>query len=457
MENSTDFSQNFMISCDWLQIHVKENEDILTKELPFYQFERTGQSKVWKNIYTITDTVTHSEIATYTKDANKCILPEGHGILKFDNAILYSNEDLKGYVNTFLERCNMQFVGVTRFDVAYDFQSFRNGLDPQEFISRYARNEVIRCGNKTNFSVYGKEMSRGLIYETLKIGSKSSTIKSKLYNKTAELKVNLKPWIEAAHKVNFKGSEDIPIWRLEFSIDSVTDLLRSNENPEENCKDAFKFHDLRILEIQNCYAIFQGLFNKKFRFKINGTNSRKTRMTDLELLVFDFPLCQLHFIKQNPMKKSSNRSTKIFLKQLSKFRNEVGKMDEEIEKEATDLTDYVLNLSVKKDCLEAIKRNIKDLSLDKVTEQSFENLIGKFLDIHGLRYWAHKNGISFTGHENYVNDLFEFQQIKFSEKDIERRNREFTEVSRKVNNEARELDRMALMEYDNYMLELNNK
>lgn len=440
MENVTDLSRNFLLNCDWLQIHVKENEDLMTKEQPFFTIVRTGQSKVFKNIYTIFDTATGGELATYTKDANECILAKNHGILKFHNAQLYIHDDLKVFVNTFLGKMNMQFVGFTRLDIAYDFQTFRNGLNPEEFIRMYIENKLIRSARHAKFSVYGEEGNATKKFQTLKIGSPKSSIKMKLYNKTKELSVNMKPYIDNLHQQTFEDIENINVWRLEFSIDNMNDLLslenisydelqRLKENykgekfneqikmiNENEGKKMFTYNDLQTLEIQNLYAIFQNLFKKKFVFKIAGTATRTARMKSIELLLFDFPGCELHFIKQNPMSKESDRAMKILLKKMTKVSDEMATFDEDFKMKTGQLVDQIINKSVKEDFLKSVETIINDKELNVKEVIDFPEIFGKITNVYGLRLWAIRNGIYFTGYEKYIDAVYEVAKINFDEK-----------------------------------------
>src|SRR5574337_1189934 len=127
----------FAISCDWLQIHVKAKQNLISKENALYYFKRSGQSKVFRTIYKIINSVTGNSVAYYCTDANEYIMPKDHGVLKFENSQLYIHEDLKIFVEDFLKRLELEFLGVTRFDIAFDFEMFYNYYYPEKFIKDY--------------------------------------------------------------------------------------------------------------------------------------------------------------------------------------------------------------------------------------------------------------------------------------------------------------------------------
>ena len=117
----SNYDQIFTINCDWLQIHVKTPDNFLELENPYYHFKRFTQTRVWKNIYKVIETSTGNVIANYCTDAQECIMKRGHGVLKFENNQLYIHEDLKAFVEKFIYRLRFKFVGITRFDIAFDF------------------------------------------------------------------------------------------------------------------------------------------------------------------------------------------------------------------------------------------------------------------------------------------------------------------------------------------------
>ena len=137
----------FAINCDWLQMHVKAGTDFLEREIPYYHFRRSGQSKVWKNIYQVINTAMNIVVAQYCTDAQECVMRPGHGVLKLENNQLYCNSDLPGYVQTLLDHLGFKFVGITRLDIAMDFQKFYMEKDPMDLIKEYAEHKIVWSGD----------------------------------------------------------------------------------------------------------------------------------------------------------------------------------------------------------------------------------------------------------------------------------------------------------------------
>jgi len=374
----SDFCKEFFLTCDWLQIHVKHSPDYLTHLNPFYTFRLIGQSKVFKEIYEIKDSSMNIVIGQYCTGASLAIMPECEGVLKFENAQLYCHDDLKAFVINFLDKISFKFIGITRFDIAMDFQKFKGGLNPGLFIKKFIRGNFIALKN-VKFGVYGQQKGISHVINSLSFGSRKSNITYKLYNKTEELKESGKTWIMKAHEINFKN-RSLPVWRLEFSIASLSAFMRGQ-------KKDFDFHSLDVLDFVNMYGIYIGLFKRNFRFKkkkiellqVNPggekTQLRKTRLQELHLWDFELSELEIKIVKKNPMLKKSARSEKIFVKKLDQFNKEFRLFDENFDYAAKDL-------------------------------------IAKIIDVHCLQEWAIKKGIEFEGHENYIDNIYEFTRIK---------------------------------------------
>ena len=310
--NNSIYNSRFAINCDWLQLHVKHEAGFLTNENPYFTFRRSGQSKVFSEIYEIRSTLLNNKIiAYYCTGAQSCIMPESEGVIKFENSELYSHYNLKEYVEDVLKKCFFRIIGVTRLDIAFDFQSFAGGFLPQHFIKGFLMDKFVKVQKgRAKFGVYGIQESGINTLESITFGSRSSNIMARLYNKTAELKDNCKPWIEREHQNTFEN--DLPVWRLEFSISSMAAFFKRDGKELD-------FYDLRILDAHNLYGIFQGLFTKYFRFKVRKKRlERVTRMKDLNLWHFDLPDLKTEKIMKSTLLRGGEKKYKERLRQFEK-------------------------------------------------------------------------------------------------------------------------------------------
>jgi DNA relaxase NicK len=370
----------FSINCDWLQIHVKHERDFLAIENPFYYYKRNGQSKVFREIYNIHSHADGRIIGTYATGANEPIMSVHEGILKIENRELYINPDLKSFVKRLLKKLHLKFLGITRLDIAFDFEKFYMDLDPQDLIKDYLAGKVIKTKN-TYFAAHGNQKENHLEYETLTFGKKTSNVYCKMYNKSKELANNFKPYIDAKHRQVFDMKSDI--WRLEFSLFSMNAFFKNSDGKE------YKFYSLDILDVKNLYGIFIGLFKKFFRFKIPFNNRRLTRLKDLELWHFELSFTELRKIAGNPVIKDSSRSEKIFIKKLHTLANEYRIFDENLEVNAKEV-------------------------------------ISKMIAIHGLENWAQSKGYAMDEtQKDYAENIAEMSRLM--EMDLEKRNEQYFE------------------------------
>lgn len=355
----------FSISCDWLQIHTRHEDNYLAIENPFYVFKRVGQSKVFREVYEIIHTSTGQCHATYATGANECIMSKSEGILKVENRILYSNDNLKEFIQELMKKLHFKFIGFTRLDIAFDFQQFWNGRKPEDLIRDYAREKITKANN-TKFAFHGEQINGKIEYQTMTLGRKSSNVYCKLYNKTREMEGNIKPWIRDLHVSTFENDKDV--WRLEFSITSMNAFFKGEGRDIE-------FYDLNILDTHILYGIYIGLFRKYFRFRVNEPGKRLTRMKDIELWNFDLSVLELRKIMKNPLIKHSNKTVKTVIKKIDQFNNEFRLFDENLEFTAKEM-------------------------------------VSKMVEIHGLQEWAKDQKIPVNEKLNgYANNINEYSQI----------------------------------------------
>ena len=152
----------------------------------------------------------------------------------------------------FLAEHGYEFRGISRFDLAADFNVFDNGHDPAAFLRRYLSGyyhkigmsrvrlyghdfdggaHVARIGKKIiknaiiehighQVSVHGRDGMRQLVFNSARWGSPSSQVSVKLYNKTLELLENKDKFYIRDAWTAARLDQSKPIWRLEFTVNS---------------------------------------------------------------------------------------------------------------------------------------------------------------------------------------------------------------------------------------------
>lgn len=416
------YDHNFLLNCDWLQIHVKAGIDFLERENPLYHFRRSGQSKIWKNIYEIKRTGFPNVVAQYCTDAQECVMRPGHGVLKLENNQLYCHDDLPGYVTKLLEDLQFKFINITRLDIAMDFQKFYMDKNPMEVIKEFSEHKIVSVGGsrKTN-AVMFKQHNRYHEFQSLYIGSKKSDIQVKMYNKTEELKHTLKPWIKSLHDQTF--ADPGPVWRVEFSLYSLSKAVLENMKGE-----SIPYNSIDVLQHKNLYGLFQGLFIKKFAFRTCGTAKRIARMQPLHLWHFDYNFLKLDLIRQCPLVKPSGRAERLMLRELNAFAEQ--QTDPELKKLSKQLLVAAMRKikcksitgldKPKRIFLKKLKKVLTQKEYDDQLRDAAREVCGRIISEYQLQDFAQANNIDYTGFENYIFNVQEFLKIKANEEKLKR-------------------------------------
>ena len=124
---------------------------------------------------------------------------------------------------------------ISRLDIAADFNTFEDDLHPLEFIRRFMAGEIKKKGRSEgqvyfeqsySYSQKDARFKDTLCFNGLTIGKRTSDAHCYLYNKTKELKEQVKkPWIEECWSQAGLNCDDV--WRLEVSLTS--DALKLND------------------------------------------------------------------------------------------------------------------------------------------------------------------------------------------------------------------------------------
>lgn len=247
---NTSIDGNRLLSVDWLELWCDTPDvDIYDNQKEFDKWtikKHDEGTRVFSRIYDVV--WNHQIFASFVCKPYSHIIQANAVQIKFANWLLYSRDALS-VILALLDALHLNVLSCSRVDICADFARFSNGEDGQRFISRYVSGELARVGNG-KFQVNGlqsvKDKSKK-VYQYIRFGSRSSSVCSYLYNKSAELEeVKMKPWIKDAWESSFLAQCDLSrdVWRLEFSI---TD----NE---------FKFTDGEEVKLIN----WQMLFDKEY-------------------------------------------------------------------------------------------------------------------------------------------------------------------------------------------------
>ena len=323
------------LSLDWLQLHV--DCSLCTFDSAYSWKLEPYQTKQFRKIYKLM--WQGEELGTAVCEPTSVIIHGSCMIVKFSNRQLYSPY-LHNIIAAFLSHNNLFFKGVTRCDLALDFNRFNRCLDPENFIWRFINGQIWKVG-RGKFSVTG-EQKRGNKFRYLRFGSKTSEINTYLYNKSVELtQVQDKPYIREKW-LNAGLSKKQDVWRLEISIKGTGTRYVDFETGDLT---RISWEDLANPD--RLKQIFEAYISVHFKFVINDGQRNKSRMAVVDLIDFGDIVLKPCYL---PTSTGSNRSDKVFLKKLHLLDQELRGLSEfgaENQKDllidflyATDMFDY---------------------------------------------------------------------------------------------------------------------
>lgn len=326
---------DYMISIDWFQVTCKRSvSDSLFAGMHFEGTLDNDKGKV--NVYHLTQPrefnamfadnfeikIHDFPVASIFANPRPTTLEPGLCMVKIANPLLYTPKWI-WYLYDILTGLNWRFHNITRVDLACDFNSFSDNLNPREFIRRYLStgspedetphywrvggNKFYTIGRKKIHTDDAHEKCVGIASDCdyLRFGTRSSGVCTYLYNKTQELNdKGGKQYIrELWAKAGLTDTEECPVYRLEFSISPSAMLVKRNLTDEEveekkyanNVIDAtLKHWQIRRLVMDDfeTQAKIQNIFwtycQHYFRFRIVGTQKMPHNWEELKL--FDIEL-----------------------------------------------------------------------------------------------------------------------------------------------------------------------
>lgn len=253
-----------------------------------------------------------TKLFTIARQPHSKILPTDHHLVKFDNKFLYSNHSISFGLNH-LSILGLKYKNISRLDLAIDFNTFKYGLKPRNFIDKFLQGIYVHNG-RAKFKIIGKQ-DRVNSYQYLRFGNPISKCSVYLYNKTLELNEEVfkqhifNKWEKSGLNVN----EDV--WRLEISLKSQNfDIINKSDGEYEKFEIGYCQDDNKLV------LLFESAINKYFHFKHKSNQKNKDRWKDVKL--FDVINSNMKIDFRND-KVDSNRSDKIFIKKWEHYNQEM--------------------------------------------------------------------------------------------------------------------------------------
>lgn len=264
------------INLDWLEIFAEEpaktpHDAEYFRRSGYKVKERAYGTPQYREMFTIiADGQEIFEIRRnpYSIKSQGGIFKENSCHIRLCNRTCYE-EDPVNHLRAFMVAHDYTYKSISRIDIALDFNKFDNGEKPEAFIMRYMRGKVSKV-NQSNVSAHGTDWWSKRVFNSLKWGSPSSPVTTKLYNKTLELKHGEdKPYIRQAWETaGLDTTQDV--WRVEFSLSAQMQTLQSLKSGEM-FKKSLLHYDTRERLLKQ-FGILQ---NKYFDFRKMQVNRKK--------------------------------------------------------------------------------------------------------------------------------------------------------------------------------------
>lgn len=281
------------VNIDWMECYCLEdninyphNADYFTRQ-GWEVVVREYGTPMYAEMFTLRDH--YGEPYCEIRRAPKSSKAMGQGIfepnachVRLVNRACYSDGAALHFAK-FLDENGFHFQRISRIDICYDFVRFDYGDDPQRFLQRYLAGRYAKI-NQARISAHGVDEWNGRTWNSLSWGAKSSMVKTRIYNKTLELReAKDKPYIRQAWqqaglvddwvtltKTDSKGNVTTPvIWRLEFEIKSSTKNWFVVEDYQGDRKRVLSYRNTLSVykDRQSIFQVFLSLTKHYFHFK----------------------------------------------------------------------------------------------------------------------------------------------------------------------------------------------
>lgn len=288
--------KKYCISIDWLQVccytkklsYIIENEYYCVDSSKEFRFIRQD---VQTRSFSCFIKIFKKEGSDYFHCADLLACPRSSMLnqnivlLKIANRYLYSQD----YISLLYHLCtilHLAIKGLTRLDLCYDCNEFKNGRKPHKFIKDFVTQEfdspryIYKVGAK-KFRVYGgKSVSSVTKFSGIEFGSGSSSKRCYIYDKTLELQEQHdKPWIRQYWERNgLISNEKTHVYRSEISIKcDGMDLLNMSTGQLFKLSPSYLTNQAAIEKLFHFYAA------SMFRFHVKGSHTRVRDYERIEL------------------------------------------------------------------------------------------------------------------------------------------------------------------------------
>lgn len=395
---------NYCCNVDWLQTYCLgnyvETGEYSSGGSTYRVIGRDVETKLFRRVADVFKN--GQKVATITQLPKTPVINPKTTLVKLSNRVLYCEQ----YVRILLEiqdALRLRYKGITRIDVACDFNTFYGGRSVPKFIKDYivsepsSKNHIYRRGSDEYYVRGNKKKNQASTFNYIRLGKKDSRVHCYIYDKTIELQEQKdKPWIRAAwEKAGIKNDDNNHVWRAEISIKNEGSQLLDMGTGE-----LFKLSPEYLNTLKAVQSLFMFYARKYLDFRKKRKSQKLSKYDKVEL--FRIETAQSCVPKYIPTSMETGRTEKICANRLKKILETYQDLTSD-EYNAVTGTIHFLNMlsSIKKSKVDAT-RNLHALDVFKtwdyiaVAQMSYLDIIDK---LHQKKKGAHIANIYDMAHK----------------------------------------------------------
>lgn len=312
---------NYLCNVDWLQTYCLgsyvENGEYSIGSSTYRVIGRDTETKLFRRVADVYKN--GQKVATITQLPKTPVINPRTTLVKLSNRVLYCEK----YVQILLEIQDvfcLHYKGITRIDVACDFNTFYGGRSVPRFIKEYimseptSKNHIYRRGSDEYYVRGNKKKNQASTFNYIRLGKKNSRVHAYIYDKTVELQEQKdKPWIRTAwEKAGIKNDDDNHVWRAEISIKNEGSQLLDMGTGE-----LFKLSPDFLTTLKAVQSLFVFYARKYLDFRKKRKSQKLSKYDKVEL--FKIETAQSCVPKYIPTSMETGRTEKICANRLKKI------------------------------------------------------------------------------------------------------------------------------------------
>ena len=345
------------VNIDWLEVFCSENALCSPEYFRSRGYNvniRPYGTPQYSMMFTIQDEAKRDVIEIrrnpYSLKSQGGIFNENDCHIRLSNRTCYCPDPI-GYLRRFLLDHGYRLKLISRIDICLDFETFDNDMSPGFFVSEYMRGAFLKLHQsrlhsygsdyEVSLAAHGNDTIKTKVWNSLSWGSKKSSVTTKMYNKSLEMRQKKKKhyiinkWEKAGLRPDVND-----IWRVEFSLSSaIKGYVRIDDG--ELLPSSLSLYDNE----DKLWRAWSGCASRLFVFVDKATATRKSRMKKLQLFNINDDVCK-------PVELSTEedptRTERMLIRYLNKLRkdNQLSKAEDDAVVTIKELIQRIRNCKI---------------------------------------------------------------------------------------------------------------